>query len=227
VNNGETKSGECTYGSKGAKIRIVLFGDSHAAQWFPALEKLAQSRNFELLSLTKSACPGPAVLKVDTGAYKNADCSAWRENSYMRIAEIHPEAVIVSGMQHFELPKGTTNRGNWWRDGEAKTLSRLIGSSSHLIYITDTPHPQRDIPSCLASGRASQCNSTQRSLPYTISGFANIDPTSWLCDSVCPAIVDGTVAYRDASHISVAMSRKLSGKLLVALEAAGVGFRNG
>jgi len=227
VNNGETKSGDCTYGNKGAKIRIVLFGDSHAAQWFPALEKLAQSKNFELISLTKSACPGPAVVKVDAGAYKNADCSAWRENSYKRIAEIHPEAVIVSGMQHFELPRGTTNRGNWWRDGEAKTLSRLIGSSSHLMYITDTPHPQRDIPSCLASGRVSQCNSTQRSLPYTISGFANIDPTSWLCDSVCPAIVDGTVAYRDASHISVAMSRKLSGKLLVALKAAGVGFSNG
>jgi peptidoglycan/LPS O-acetylase OafA/YrhL len=224
VNNGETISGNCTYGSKGSPKKIVLFGDSHAAQWFPALEKLALSRNFELISLTKSACPGPAVLKVDTGAYKNADCSSWRENSYKRIAKIHPEAVIVSGMQHFELPKGIANRGSWWREGEAKTLSHLIGTSPHLVYITDTPHPQRDIPSCLASRRASQCNSTQPSLPYTISGFTNIDPTSWLCSDSCPAIVEGTVAYRDASHISVAMSRKLSPKLLAALQTAGVGF---
>ena len=224
VNNGETKSGLCTYGVPGAKVKVVLFGDSHAAQWFPALEKLALSQNFELISLTKSACPGPAVVKVDNGAYKNADCSAWRENSFQRIREIHPEAVIVSGMEHFELPHGISDRGSWWRDGESKTLAQLKGSTSHLIYIVDTPHPQRDIPSCLASRSSARCNSTEPSTPYTISGFSNIDPTSWLCNRTCPAIVNGVIAYRDASHISVAMSRKLSSKLLSALQAAGVGL---
>jgi len=224
VNNGEIKSGDCTYGVRGAKVKIVLFGDSHAAQWFPALEKLAMEQGFELISLTKSACPGPAVIKRETGNYKNADCSAWRANSYRRIASIHPEAVIVSGMEHFEMPSGYSSRSNWWREGLVKTLTQLRGSSSNLIYISDTPHPLRDIPSCIASGSTSKCNSTKPSSPYLIPGFRNIDPTSWLCSFECPAIIDNRVVYRDSSHISVAMSRALAGKLYAALGAAGVSF---
>ena len=49
VNNGETQSPDCTYGVRGAERKIVLFGDSHAAQWFPTLEKLAREKNFELI----------------------------------------------------------------------------------------------------------------------------------------------------------------------------------
>lgn len=224
VNNGETKSPDCTYGVRGAKIKIVLFGDSHAAQWFPALEKLALAKKFELISLTKSACPGPAVVKVNTGNYKNADCSAWRKNSYQRIASIHPEAVIFSGMEHFEIPSGYSSRSSWWRQGLALTLSQLQGSSSHLVYITDTPHPQRDIPSCVASGSLKKCNLSKPSEPYTISGFSNINPTKWLCTLTCPAILNNQVVYRDASHLTVGMSEALSEKLYLALQAQGINF---
>jgi peptidoglycan/LPS O-acetylase OafA/YrhL len=59
VNNGEVLSGDCTYGDKSSDKTIVLYGDSHAAQWFPALEKLANENGFKLVSLTKSACPAP------------------------------------------------------------------------------------------------------------------------------------------------------------------------
>jgi hypothetical protein len=224
VNNGETKSPACLYGARGTKIKIVLFGDSHAAQWFPALEKIALSKNFELISLTKSACPGPAVVKVNTGNYKNADCSAWRANSYRRIASIHPEAVIVSGMEHFQIPSGYTSRASWWRQGLTLTLSHLQGSSAHLVYITDTPHPLRDIPSCVASGSLKKCDLTKPSDPYTISGFGNINPTTWLCTVTCPAILNNQVVYRDASHLTVGMSEALAQKLYFALQAQGINF---
>ena len=70
VNYGETKSGYCTYGNKSSNKTIVLYGDSHAAQWFPALEKLATARGFKLVSLTKSACPAVDALRPDQGAFK-------------------------------------------------------------------------------------------------------------------------------------------------------------
>ena len=73
-NYGETKSGECIYGDKGSKKSIVLYGDSHAAQWFPALEELAIERGYKLVSLTKSACPSVDVPRPDQGAYKNIRC---------------------------------------------------------------------------------------------------------------------------------------------------------
>jgi peptidoglycan/LPS O-acetylase OafA/YrhL len=221
VNNGETISGECTYGPE-SPTKVILFGDSHAAQWMPVLEELAYKKNFELISLTKSACPGPAVVKVESGEYKNADCSQWRENSIARIKSIKPMAVIVSGMQHFEVPSGYASRADWWREGQEKTFAALQGSSKHIIYMADTPHPLRDIPSCIAAGRVDKCNTTEPSEVIFSPGWQQINPTSWFCAQTCPAVIDGTVMYRDASHISVMGSKLVEPQLLSTLLSLGL-----
>ena len=222
VNYGETKSGYCTYGNKNSKTTIVLYGDSHAAQWFPALEQLAVTRGFKLISLTKSACPAVDSPRPDQGAFKMVHCTKWRENSIARIQQLQPAAVITSSFQYFTPPSGYPDRAKWWRDGQAKLLKELRGASAHLIYISDTPRPLRDIPNCLASRDSSSCDSTEKSLVAVISGFQVIDPTPWLCSSYCPAIIDGVVAYRDASHISVEMSKVLLPKLENALIGKGL-----
>jgi len=210
VNNGEVKSGDCTYGDTTSSKTIVLYGDSHAAQWFPALEKLANARRFKLISLTKSACPAPEVKKVQMGAYKNADCFKWRENTLKRIHDLKPDAVIVSGFEHFDVPDSLGSRQSWWANGQMVAYSHLFGSSKNLIYISDTPHPQRDIPNCLASNGGAKCDDNEKSDPQISGNFIKVDPTPWLCNQTCPAIVNGIVAYRDASHISVEMSQSLS-----------------
>jgi hypothetical protein len=213
VNNGEVKSGLCTYGDTNSSKTIVLYGDSHAAQWFPALEKLAKERGFKLVSLTKSACPAPEVKKVEMGAFKNADCFKWRANSLKRIHALNPDAVILSGFQHFELPGGLGSRQTWWANGQLSAYSHLLGSSKNLIYISDTPRPKKDIPNCLASKGGDKCDDSEKSDPRISGGFIKVDPTPWLCNRICPAIVNGIVAYRDASHISVAMSQSLAPEL--------------
>ena len=222
VNYGETKSGYCTYGNKNSSTTIVLYGDSHAAQWFPALEKLANERGFKLVSLTKSACPAVDSKRPDQGAFKMVHCTKWRQNSIARIAKIKPMAVITSSFQYFTPANTKISRSQWWSDGQRKLLKDLQGSTAHLIYISDTPRPLRDIPNCLASRNSSSCDSTEKSRVSIVSGFQVVDPTPWLCTSYCPAIVDGTVAYRDASHISVQMAVKLLPKLEEALIANGL-----
>jgi len=222
VNYGETKSGFCTYGDKNSSETIVLYGDSHAAQWFPTLEKLAKQRGFKLISLTKSACPAVDANRPDQGAFKQVHCTKWRQNSIERIAKIKPMAVITSSFQYFTPANEGVSRATWWRDGQRKLLSDLTGSTDHLIYISDTPRPLRDIPNCLASRNSRVCDSTQKTRVSIIFGFEVVNPTPWLCSSFCPAIIDGTVAYRDASHISVEMALKLLPKLEEALIAKGL-----
>jgi len=222
VNYGETKSGFCTYGDKNSPTTIVLYGDSHAAQWFPTLEKLAVKNSFKLVSLTKSACPSVDSPRPDQGAFKNVHCEKWRENSVQRIKDIHPAAVIMSSFQYYTPRAGNNDRSKWWSDGQRKLLSSLSGASPHLIYISDTPHPSRDVPSCLASRNSSKCDLTEKSVVSVINGFQVIDPTPWLCSTYCPAIVDSIVAYRDASHISVAMAIHLLPQLEKALKTKGL-----
>ena len=216
VNYGEVLSGDCTYGDKSSDKTIVLYGDSHAAQWFPALEKLANDNGFKLVSLTKSACPAAEIKKVEVGAYKNRDCFKWRENSIKRLQEMKPDAIILSGFEHFDVPDNFSSRQSWWLDGQRLTYQNLQGASSKLIYISDTPHPKQEIPNCLASNGGAKCDDSEKSDSPVFGGFIEVNPTPWLCTNKCPAVVDEIVAYRDASHISVAMSQSLS------LELGGV-----
>jgi peptidoglycan/LPS O-acetylase OafA/YrhL len=222
VNYGETESGDCTYGAIGSATKVVLYGDSHAAQWFPTLEKLAREQGFELTSLTKSACSSVDSPRADQGAYKNSECEKWRENSIQRIQKMKPAAVIVSSFQYFTEPGGYSSRAQWWNEGQRRLLADLQGSSKNLIYISDTPHPLRDIPNCLATRNVKDCNTTEKTPNVIISGFKKIDPTSWLCTDICPAIKDGYVAYRDASHISVEAALALTSQLETALRDKGL-----
>lgn len=222
VNYGETESGDCTYGEIGSPVKIILYGDSHAAQWFPTLEKLAREKGFELTSLTKSACSSVDSPRSDQGAYKNSECEKWRENSIKRIQKMKPDAVIVSSFQYFTEPGGYSSRAQWWNEGQRRLLADLQGSSANLIYISDTPHPLRDIPNCLASKSFESCNTTEKTPNLIINGFKKINPTPWLCTDICPAIKDGYVVYRDGSHISVEAAVALSPLLENALRDKGL-----
>ncbi|MET7425273.1 SGNH hydrolase domain-containing protein [Dactylosporangium sp. NPDC005555] len=49
------KDPACVFGDPSSKTVVALFGDSHAAQWFPAMRRLAEERRWRLVVHTKSA----------------------------------------------------------------------------------------------------------------------------------------------------------------------------
>jgi hypothetical protein len=222
ANYAQTKSALCEYGDLSSSKTMVLYGDSHAAQWFPALVEIANRSGYKLISLTKSACPAVDTVRLDQGGFKMSRCKEWRKNSISRIQQIKPDVLIMSSFQYFAQPPYILDRAKWWNDGQRKLLTEVNNTSPHLIYITDTPHPLRDIPACLANYSISKCNTTTKSENLSIPGFKVIDPNSWLCARKCPAVKDGVVTYRDASHISVDISIALIPRLTQALRDQGV-----
>ena len=222
ANYAETKSDACEYAQLDSQKTMVLYGDSHAAQWFPALAEIASRSGYKLVSLTKSACPSVDVVRSDQGAFKMSRCKKWREDSIQRIMKMKPDVLVMSSFQYFAQPRQFQDRDKWWDDGQRKLLAQVKNASPNLIYLTDTPHPARDIPACLTNNSISECNKTERSKNLSISGFEVIDPNSWLCSRTCPAVKDGVVAYRDASHISVDIAIALIPRLTQALRDQGV-----
>src|SRR3954468_19737332 len=73
---GQTRAKVCTYGDKMASVKVLLFGDSHAAAWLPALDAIGKRQHWRILSLTKSACPLPMV-KVAVRGEVAPDCATW------------------------------------------------------------------------------------------------------------------------------------------------------
>ncbi|MGZ4594288.1 MAG: acyltransferase family protein, partial [Actinomycetes bacterium] len=47
----------CRFGAPHGRTVVALIGDSHAAQWLPAMDRLAKERGWQLWFWAKSACP--------------------------------------------------------------------------------------------------------------------------------------------------------------------------
>jgi peptidoglycan/LPS O-acetylase OafA/YrhL len=218
----QTVSPKCEYGDLASDKTIVLYGDSHAAQWLPALDLIGKTRGIKIVSLTKSACPSAEVIKELSSQYDVKDCQAFRDSSVARINRIKPLAVILTGMQPFTAPYSDVSARSWWLAGESKVFNRIKSATKFPIYLTDTPLPQIDIPDCLVAGRGDTCDTARPIAAEVAPGLIPINPTPWLCTDNCPAIVDGIIAYRDKSHLTVEMSKHLSRELENALLRLGL-----
>jgi hypothetical protein len=66
------------------------------------------------------------------------------------------------------------------------------------------------------------CDLTRPLNGENAEGLIPLDPIPWLCPEKCTAVVDGIVAYRDRSHLSVEMSKHLSSDVELALQRIGL-----
>ena len=221
LNYNQSVSPLCEFGKLDSNRTVVLYGDSHAAQWFPALQKLAVEKGFKLITLTKSACPSIDVVRKNEGAFKMSNCTAWRESAIERIAAAKPDLIVLASFEHFAPPSDPRNVKQWWAEGSESTYKTLQPLTPKIVYLLDTPLPKRNIPDCLATTSADKCLADSTLGLAQTANFEIIDPAEWLCEEQCKAIVRGNVAYRDASHISVATSLELSDSLWQALLLKG------
>ena len=230
----ETASPACVFGSVASEQVIVLFGDSHAAQWFPALERLASSHGWRLVSLTKSSCPAADVTIWSTSLKREySECDEWRRAALERIAREHPWLVVISDSREYTLwSEGAlvpaAEGGALWNGGLGRTLANLAAVAGRVVLIGDTPRSQVDPPVCLSRhpDDVLACASPQRLALDTArlaeeravaatahAGF--VDPTAWVCPSEpCPVIVGRLLVYRDEQHLTATFARALANRLL-------------
>jgi len=214
-----TESPSCTFGDTASSATIVLFGDSHAAQWFPALERIAIDRHWKLVSLTKSACPMAATHIYDPRMLREyTECWEWRERTIKRIVALHPEVVILSSYSTFYLKMGVTP--HQWEQGLQSTLARFNSAGVRTLLIHDPPGPTDDVTVCLA--RADWMHTSTASCNFTpdlsadaavkqveneaIEDFSRTyvsDLSRRICTTkLCDVTRNNMILYRDASHLT-------------------------
>ena len=224
------RSKPCIYGDLTSATTVVLFGDSHAAQWFPALERLALQHRWRLLSLTKSSCSAaeatvwnPELNRVYT------ECDTWRTDALARIDAAHPRLVVISHSRGhvFALdgqPVASEQREDLWQQALDRTIKRVSTAAGAVVVIGDTPRLATEGPVCLSShlSDAFACanpltkatNPTRTAGERRIAeadGATFIDPTPWLCRTeMCPAVVGRMLVYRDAHHLTATYARALA-----------------
>ncbi len=233
LNFKRTQNGTCAYGKLGSEKTIILFGDSHAAQWFPALEALSVENNWRLVSLTKSACPS-----LDITVYSSVlkrpynECDEWRENSFSRITVERPALVVVSNARgHVPVRDGVAvgadQRATELAGALRRTVAQLRAMGTAVVVIGDTPKARvnsltclsrhTDDPGACATRRAEAVDIAyaQRERRAALGeGAVFIDPTPWVCPGdPCEAVIANQPVYRDDNHLTAAFARSLASRL--------------
>jgi len=210
-------SDQCLYGNISSAKTIVLFGDSHAAQWFDAVEEIANRQGYRLVSLTKSACSALKLPISNRGSYNEDECRKWQANSIERVKDLKPEILIISAFSHYNLNLKDKPKDYYYLATQQELHQQLQSYVNKMVYLSDTPKPVKNIPRCLSHNSLESCNQINRSPNMVYEKLIKIDPYPWFCDESCTAVKDGSILYRDASHISRAAAKSATDDLEKAL----------
>jgi peptidoglycan/LPS O-acetylase OafA/YrhL len=226
----DTRSPECVYGNPSSKTTVVLFGDSHALQWFPALNALAKERNWRLVGLTKSACPPAEVHRYNAALRREYyECDTWRERTLQRIIQDeNPSLVVTSMLNPYRVMEDEKRLGREasttaLEEGYVSTLEKLRRTGAQVVIIKDIPHPHKDIPECVSRSlrRLEDCAIPRREAfnyppvnaraAAQVEGMHPIDPTPVLClEKTCPAVIGDALVYRNGAHLTPTYVRTLA-----------------
>ena len=216
--------GSCVFGDHpDSGTTVVLTGDSHAYQWFPALERIADERAWRLVVLTKAGCPlWDVQLDLQSLRRDYTECYEWREAALDRIEQEQPALVVVSAAVFNPRGEDFTRR---WADGVTSTTTELRErTGAEVVAIQDTPHPGEDVPRCLAehvddvqacaaSREEALKDPERRALTAeraAAAGAVVVDPVPWFCREECPAVIGNTPAYHDDDHITATYAETLA-----------------
>ncbi|WP_404802854.1 acyltransferase family protein [Microbacterium gallinarum] len=226
---------DCVYGAADAPVRIALFGDSHSAQWFPAIDEYAQEHGEVAIStFTKSSCPAVSATVLDKNS-PYTSCDRWRDAVIEHLVADPPELVIFSSYAWYELAgvDDDTERREVWAAGLASTVRALTASGSEVLVIADTPRFSSSPPACVSADPldVSAC-AGDRSLVLdealtraeaaatAAAGGGFADLTEYICGAAeCPVIVDDMLVYRDVNHLTSTYVRYLEPALAEPIDA--------
>jgi peptidoglycan/LPS O-acetylase OafA/YrhL len=209
---------------------MVLFGDSHAAQWFPALLQIANVQHWRLATIIKPGCT-PLSIRKDTTPRMERVCEEWRRAAIGDIEELHPDLVIVTSASRH--PGGDGNMiedMRIWEQAARDTFAALAKLGAKIRFIRDTPYADYDVPGCLAQAEwdgHTQCPAPVSAVVLSpgiyaaearaAQDFGNVEVVD-LSDRMCSPDrcyleVAGQVIYRDADHLTASFSRSMAAVL--------------
>ena len=215
----------CIFGDPTGSVTVALFGDSHAAQWFPALEELAVARHWRLLSLTESSCSFLNVVTTNSShTIDLVECAGWRASVRAYLREQSVNSVLLS--QYYFLTDADTLEviaPDRWRSELAALVVSLRDDGIAPLVIGDTPRAPEDVPDCVARHRfdLSPCDPrdddpTRRAIVEAVREVATklevplVEPEQWLCvRHICPVVTRDILVYRDQHHLTATAARWL------------------
>lgn len=230
VDQVSTEVEPCVYGNADSDYVVAIVGDSHAAQWIPTLQELAETNDWRLETYTKSACALNTVA-VNNGGSVYESCYDWGQNILEHFTGPDaPDHVIASASSHSaasssEAPEGM--RTGDIESGYADAWTQIEDAGVGLTVLLDTPRPSFDVPECIAENEetltecAADRDEAMDSSGYEgmlsaaeTAGIDTVDMSDALCSpEACAPVVGGVIVWRDSHHITATYAETLAPSL--------------
>ena len=219
---------DCRFGRPGGP-RAVLFGDSHAAQWFAPLVKAGEEAGWEVQVWTKTSCPtADVVIWYPPARSVYEQCGQWRAARMRDLVENPPDLVVLANYSNFYGWIFDEARGRaadrltaerLWQEGARRTVETLVAVGTRVVELRDTPRMYASYKDCLSKGQWSAC---ARPREEALSGMAlpaiesplysRLDLSDVLCPAgTCSPAIGGVIAYRDSHHLTSGYAASLHG----------------
>jgi hypothetical protein len=219
---GSSAAKACSFGDTSATQTVVLYGDSFAQEWIPALNILGERDHFKVLAFTRLGCPFADIAVQDYEGSLDKNCLPFRADVIAQIKAMHPAPSLVLLSQEYE---GMVPGGKWgsisaktWASATKATLIALREPDVPLAVVLGYPIASESPSQCLSihSGDVAQCAtpfdnaffpSVDKSNAKAIqsAGAAVVNISSLVCTSTsCPDVVHESFVHSDQWHLNEA-----------------------
>jgi len=217
---------QCVFGDAKSNKIIVMFGDSHAVMWLPAMDGIAKAYKLRLVLLSAGNCP--AISNVAQTNALNKGCGAFHTSSIRIINSLHPVSVVISELSAvWRNSNGTLIPEAEWQAGLTTTIKQI---KAKVAMMEDVVYFDSQVPNCLAAypTNVQACSvpapnpihpgqqiAEQAAAKATGATFVKTWP--WFCTKTCSPIVGNFMTYFDWDHITTGYAAYLSKVLRSAL----------
>jgi len=233
-----SKPTSCVYGREDAPTTVALVGDSKAVQWLPALQILAQARDWRIITYTKARCSFAQVELTVEGRPWPA-CSAWNAKVLDRLVGHDRPDFVVTSQGRRTAANGQGDPLEMMVSGLRATWSTLTAAGVEVFVLKDSLQPFMPLYACVAEnphrltrctydrerGIAASAGPTQALAAIGMDGVHVIDMTDAICPTVrCASVIGNVLVYRQGSHLTATYVESLAPRLGQELASAGLGY---
>ena len=216
----------CVYGSPGAPRDLVLYGDSVAMAYLPALRAVLAPEDWQIHVFTAAGCAPADVPQNRIGGAPYPECPAFRDWAVQRIAELAPDLLLMASFRYDPaLASGASGEAAdaEWSEGTRRIHDALAGTAERTVVLSAPPEAKDPAQCATRFSAPADCeiqlpadHQSRMALESAAAVQGNpgvewVDTTSWFClEGRCPAFVGTVPLYADAYHLSAAGSRELA-----------------
>ncbi len=196
----------CSFPTTSGKKSLVVFGDSYAVMWMPAILSFAQREGYQVHTIMHFACF--ARQWAGNGHPWTRKCEDFYKFGVAKLRALHPSLLIVSTRySEQEEPEAAIHN--------ISLLGATVRAFVHrIVVIADPPEQEKEPTDCLLSAHATMSRCSIKEAPWQIDLTASaesatktfgvfLDTVPWFCyHEICPMVIGHSVVKKDQFHLT-------------------------